>query len=165
MLILTVENKILNTDSLSVGDTVNHGILSFQPTEDNAGPDFYFPVIEYLDEFSAASITLKLGDNRIIMPLHWSILCTDTEYLQTIPLYEVGGKQFPVFCLNPLTGFAPEFLRLKTGNVFPNSTWTAPQLNEKDLLVVPIETKEEGPLCAFFSPSKYEVYRALGEVW
>ena len=62
MLILTHENTVLNTDSIEVGDTVNHGILSFQPTKDDIGPDFYFPIIEYLDEFSAASITLHLGD-------------------------------------------------------------------------------------------------------
>ena len=136
MIVLTVENGVLDTDKMSVGDEVNCGVLSFQEYQD---PDFYFPTIEMLEEFSSASITLKIGVHEIVMPLHWSILCTELEYVQTIPLWEVSGKQFPVFCLNPRDGFAPEFLPLRTGTIFPQTTWTAPQLNDKDLLVVPLE--------------------------
>lgn len=203
MLILTAENKVLDTRTMKVGDEVHHGVLSFQ---DHQNPDFYFNVVEFLEEFSSASITLKIGEFEVVMPLHWSILCTDMEYLQSIPLWEVGGKHFPVFCLNPIDGYQPEFLRLRTSTIFPQNTWTAPQLNDKDLLVVPLgeqqnsmETavagegakvvgsdevitipgKEEselfidqkrrkdnkGPLCAFFSASKFEVYKPVGDIW
>ena len=179
MLVLTADNEVVSTDQMEVGQEVHHGILSFQELKE---PDFYFPVIEFLEEFASASITLKIGDFQTVMPLHWSILCTDMEYVQSIPLHEVGGKQFPVFCLNPIDSFAPEFLRLRTGAIYPNTTWTAPQLNDKDLLVVPLLTPEKattisrdqlppakrnrrGPMCAFFSASKFEVYRGVGDIW
>jgi hypothetical protein len=190
MLILTAENKVLDTRTMKVGDEVHHGVLSFQ---DHQNPDFYFNVVEFLEEFSSASITLRIGEYEVVMPLHWSILCTDLEYLQSIPLWEVGGKHFPVFCLNPIDGYQPEFLRLRTSTIFPQNTWTAPQLNDKDLLVVPLgahhdpmeptviedaiddhsslfidqkrKRGDKGPLCAFFSASKFEVYKPVGDVW
>lgn len=190
MLILTAENTVLDTRTMKVGDEVHHGVLSFQ---DHQNPDFYFNVVEFLEEFSSASITLRIGEYEVVMPLHWSILCTDLEYLQSIPLWEVGGKHFPVFCLNPIDGYQPEFLRLRTSTIFPQNTWTAPQLNDKDLLVVPLgqhqdpmepiviedaldensslfidqkrKRSDRGPLCAFFSASKFEVYKPVGDVW
>lgn len=168
MLVLTVDNKIINTDTMSVGDEVHHAILSFK---DLTEPDFFFEMIEFLDEFSSASIALRIGTHQIVMPLHWSVLCTDMEYLQSIPLVDVGGKQFPVFCLNPLDGYAPDFLPLRTGTIYPQTTWTAPPLGDKDLLVVPLGTGNRpadggrGPLCAMFSASKFEVYKPIGDIW
>ena len=98
MLILTAENEVLNTDTMKVGDTVHHSVLSFQ---DPAYPDFFFNEIEFLEEFSSASVTLQIGDHEIVMPLHWSIVCTDLEYLQSIPLHELAtGKNLSAFCVN-----------------------------------------------------------------
>lgn len=165
MLILTVDNQVINTDSLTMGDEVHHATLSFKDLKE---PDYFFPMLEFLEEFSSASVTLKIGDHEIVMPLHWSILCSDMEYVQSIPLHEVGGKQFPVFCLNPINGYTPDFLPLRTGTIFPNTTWTAPQMADKDLLVVPLESnkgKTRGPLCAMFSASKFEIYRPVGDIW
>ena len=170
MLILKAENTVLNTDSLQVGDEIHHGILSMQ---DASNPDFYFNVIDFLDEFAAASVTLTIGEFEIVMPLHWSILCTDMEYVHSIPLHELGGKNFPAFCLNPIDGFSPEFLRVRQGTIFPQANWTAPQMHDKDLLVVPLgdytrptaRHRRKGPLCAMFSASKVEVYKAIGDIW
>ena len=171
MLVLTAENKILNTDSLVVNDEIYHSVLKL---EDPAHPDFYMDVIEYLDEFTSASITLRIGTHEIVMPLHWSIICTDMEYLHSIPLYELGGRHFPAFCLNPIDGFSPEFLRVRTGTIFPQSNWTSPQLHDKNLLVVPLgdhdrvdsfRASKKGPVCAMFSASKVEVYRPIGDIW
>lgn len=169
MLILTVENEILNTDSMKVGDKVHHSILSLQ---DPANSDFYFNIIEFLEEFSSAAVTLRIGDHEIVMPLHWSVLCTDLEYLHSIPLYDLGGRNFAAFCLNPIDGFQPEFLRVRPSTIFPSANWTAPQINDKDLLVVPlgdssgsIEGSKKGPICAIFSASKVEVYKPIGDIW
>ena len=172
MLILTADNEVLNTDNMKVNDVVHHGVLSLQ---DPSHADFYFNVIEYLEEFSSASILLKVGDaHEIVMPLHWSILCTDMEYVHSIPLYELGGRQFPAFCLNPIDGFAPEFLRVRPGTIFPSANWTVPQIHDKDLLVVPlgeharpagIRGSKRGPICAMFSASKVEVYKPIGDIW
>lgn len=170
MLILTAENEILNTDSMKVGDKVHHSILSLQ---DPSNSDFYFNIIEFLDEFSSAAVTLRIGDHEIVMPLHWSVICTDLEYLHSIPLYDLGGRNFPAFCLNPIDGFQPDFLRVRQGTIFPLANWTAPQMNDKDLLVVPlgptnrpnIEGSKRGPICAIFSASKVEIYKPIGDIW
>ena len=171
MLVLTADNEVLNTDAMSTGDEVYHSVLKL---EDPAHPDFYFDVIEYLDEFSSASVTLKIGDHEIVMPLHWSILCTDMEYVHSIPLYDLMGRNFPAFCLNPIDGFAPEFLRVRSSTIFPQANWTAPQMHDKNLLVVPLGEQprgndrmavQRGPICAMFSASKVEVYRAIGDIW
>jgi hypothetical protein len=172
MLVLTVNNKILNTDTMKTNDEVYHSVLKLQ---DPSYADFYMEVIEYLDEFSAAAITLRIGEHEIVMPLHWSIICTDMEYLQSIPLSELGGRHFPAFCLNPIDGFAPEFLRVRTGTIFPQANWTSPQVHDKDILMVPLgdttrvpvagDTRVRGPICAMFSASKVEVYKPIGDIW
>jgi hypothetical protein len=172
MLILTAENQVINTDSMMVGEEVYNGTLNLQ---DPSNPDFFFNVIEFLDEFTAASVTLRIGDFEIVMPLHWSVLCTDMEYVHSIPLHELGGKQFSAFCLNPIDGFSPEFLQVRQGMIFPQANWTAPQMNDKDLLVVPLgdhkkpwqhdANHKKGPLCAMFSASKVEVYKSIGDIW
>jgi len=108
-----------------------------------------------------------------IMPLHWSILCTDLEYVHSIPLYDLGGRNFGAFCLNPIDGFQPEFLRIRSGTIFPSANWTAPQMSDKDLLVVPLGDyaraavggRKRGPICAIFSASKVEVYKPIGDIW
>jgi hypothetical protein len=171
MLILTAENEALNTDSMKVGDQVHHSILSFQ---DPDNIDFFFNIIEFLEEFSSASVTIQVGEHEIVMPLHWSIICTDMEYLHSIPLYEIGGRNFPAFCLNPIDGFRPDFLKVRQGTIFPQANWTAPQMNDKDLLVVPLgestnpyqpDAAKRGPECAIFSASKVEVYKPIGDIW
>lgn len=133
MLIITAENEVQDTDHLN--DHYNYGVLSFK---DYKCPDFFFPRIEYLEEFNSASITLHIGKFEAVMPLHWSILCTDLENVQSIPLYEAAGRDFAVFCLNPIDGFMPEFHPLRTGTIFPSTTWMAPPMADKDMLVVPL---------------------------
>jgi len=133
-MILTLDNEAVDTDRLVT--EVNFSVLSLR---DYKNPDFYFDQkTEYLEEFSSASITLRIGEFEAIMPLHWSVLCTDLEYVQTVPLQEVSGRDFTVFCLNPLDGYRPHYLTLKTGMIFPNTTWTCPPIADKDMLVVPL---------------------------
>ena len=170
MMILTEDNKAVNTDQLT--SEINFSTLSFR---DYKNPDFYLDQrIEYLEEFNSASITLRIGTYEIVMPLHWSIVCTDMENIQTIPLQEVSGRNFDVFCLNPIDGYRPRYRTLRTGMIFPNTTWTCPPIRDKDMLVVPITTESctetgtqvgSGPLCAIFSPSKIEVYKPISDIW
>ena len=172
MLILSPSNKVINTDLLTEhSDEFNYGVLSFK---DYKNPDFYFDrKIEYLEEFASASITLRIGQFETVMPMHWSILCTDLEYVQTVPLQEVSARDFTVFCLNPIDGYKPEYEILKTGMIFPQTTWTCPPIADKDMLVVPLGKQDvspdsdvtRGPLCAIFSPNKIEVYKEISEIW
>ncbi len=170
MLILSPENEVLNTDTLT--EETNYGVLSFK---DYKHPDFYFDrkIDFFVEEFASASITLRIGQFETVMPLHWSILCTDLEYVQTVPLQDVSGRDFTIFCLNPIDGYKPEYEILKTGDIFPNTTWTCPPILDKDMLVVPLgrmdmphgANHERGPLCAIFSPNKIEIYKPISDVW
>lgn len=166
MLVLTADNDARNTDDIQVREEVHYSVLKMQ---DPSAIDFYMDVVEYLNEFASAAITLRIGEYEIVMPLHWSLLCTDMEYVHSIPLCDLGGRRFPAFCLNPIDGFMPEFLSVRTGTIFPQVTWTAPPVNDKDLLVVPIGASsrgsERGPMCAIFSGSKVEVHRPIGDIW
>ncbi len=139
MMILTVENEAIDTDSLT--EERHFAVLSFR---DYKEPDFYMDQkTEYLEEFSSASIVLRIGPYEAIMPLHWSILCTDMEYVQTVPLQEVSGRNFTVFCLNPIDGYRPHYHELKTGMIFPNTTWTCPPISDKDMLFVPLHNQTQ----------------------
>ena len=170
MLILSPDNVVYNTDTLAE-EGIHYGVLSFK---DYKHPDFYFDRrVDYLEEFNSASITLRIGQFETVMPLHWSILCTDLEYVQTVPLQDVSGRDFTVFCLNPIDGYKPEYEILKTGDIFPNTVWTCPPISDKDMLVVPLGNMdmphgavvERGPLCAIFSPNKIEIYKPISDVW
>jgi len=168
MQILTIDNEIANTDMLT--EEVNFAVLSLRGGKE---PDFYFDrKVEYLEEFISASIVLRIGPFEVVMPLHWSIMCTDHEYLQSVPLTEVSGRNFSVFCMNPINGYRPHDLEMKTGMIFPTSTWTSPPVGDKDMYVVPLGTLhatgdevKQGPLCAIFSPSKIEVYKPISDFW
>jgi len=164
MLILSVDNEIKNTDFLS--EEIHYGVLSFK---DFKNPDFFFPKLTYLEEFTSTSITLTIGDHELVMPLGWSVLCTDLENIQSIPLYEMSGT-YSVFCLNPINGFMPEFLPMRLSTIFPSTTWTAPPAIDKNMIVVPLGRKPTGreaksPLCVMFSPSKVEINRPISDIW
>lgn len=168
MKVLAPENDALDTDTFA-GDFFHYSVLSFREYK---SPDFYFEKTYMIEEWAAASMTLHIGPFNLVMPMHWSILCTDLEYVQSIPLYEAPGRDFTVFCMNPLDSYMPEFYTLRSSTIFPHTTWTAPPMKEKDMLTVPIgqatasgSALERGPLCAIFSPSKMEIYKPISDIW
>jgi len=168
MKILSETNEVLDTDLVD-DEFVYYSVLSFR---DYRCPDFFFEKTCFLEEWNSASMTLHIGDSNVVMPMHWSVLCTDLEYVQSVPLYETAGRDYTVFCVNPIDGYMPEFRTLKTSSIFPNTTWTAPPISEKDMLVVPIgttggqgRTLERGPICAIFAPSKIEIYKPVSDIW
>jgi hypothetical protein len=169
MFVLSENNEVLDTDVVS--EEVCYSVLSFVDYKD---PDFYFRKMTVIEEFNSASILLNIGPYSVRMPLYYSILCSDMEYIQSIPLYEINGRDFNVFCLNPIDGYAPRYLPLKASTIYPNTTWTSPSLLDKDLLVVPLgrDTKprpdgsiERGMDCAIFLPSKMEINRQISDIW
>lgn len=165
MLILNETNEVLDTDTLS--HDCHYSVLRLK---DPKNPDFFFEHLTQIEEFSSASVSLNIGPFNIVMPIHWSVLCSDLEYVQTIPLYEISGREYQVFCLNPLDGFMPNYLRLKAGNIFRNTTWSCPPMEDKDMLVVPLgrierQEVERGPLCAIFSPNRIDITRPISDIW
>lgn len=170
MFVLDENNKNINTDYIE--EEFFYSVLSFKVYN---SPDFYFKKATHLESFSSPSIQLKIGQFGLVMPLHWWILCTDMETVESIPLSETMGRDYNVLCINPIDSFIPNFYKLKTKTIFPNTTWTIPPIEDKDLLVVPLgviernNTREEnvnkGPICAIFSPNKIEISKQISDIW
>jgi len=161
MKILDEHNQILETDNLNRG--CYYSVLRFK---DSKNPDFYFQDMDYIEEFISYTMKLSIGEHICYVPFHWSILCSDLENIQTIPLYELSGRQFDVFCINPIDGFLVQYLPIRMIEVFPNTTWSCPPIKEKDMLVSPIAEgkKNKGALCAIFSPYKLDIHRPLSDI-
>jgi hypothetical protein len=173
MRILSSENTIEDTDVLS--KTVHYSVLSFR---DYKNPDFYMEKLRCVDEVESASISIEIGPFKLVMPFSWSIVITDFDILECIPLSDVIGKSFPVFCMNPIDGYLASFHSIRTGMFFAKTTWTAPPMGEKDMLVIPLgfEARRErlnregvhvevGPICAIFSPTKMEINKQIADIW
>lgn len=171
MLILNEQNQKLNTDIIN--QECHYSVLSFK---DFRHPDFYFEKLTQIEEFSSASIRLEIGEApnmfTIVVPFHWSVLCSDMEYVQSIPLHEVNGRNYPLFCLNPIDGYMPYYLKMRPREILPNVTWTCPPIDDRNMLVVPLgliqrpeDTIERGPVCAIFSPNRIDVNRPISDIW
>lgn len=167
MRILSNDNKVIDTDI--VDRHVHYSVLSFR---DYKNPDFFFEKLPHLDHIESPSIALKIGPYKLVMPLVWSVIITDYENLECVPIHDLLGKKVNVFCLNPIDGFHPDFLEFKDGMIYPKTSWTAPPLNEKDMLVVPLGygkvnagQPSRGPVCAIFSPTKMEINKSIADIW
>jgi hypothetical protein len=173
MRILTSNNEIADTDVITEG-SYHYSVLSFR---DSKNPDFFMEKLTHVDITESAQIALKIGPYRLVMPMVWSVIVTDYDILECVPLHEVLGKKLNVFCMNPIDGFFTEYYPIETGSIYPVTRWSAPPLTEKDMLVVPLgmatrqKKKENGelvkpsPICAIFSPTKMEINKAISDVW
>ena len=167
MLILNEHNTVIETDTIR--KDCHYSTLSFK---DHKYPDFVFPHLTQIEEFTAAAIVLEIGTFEVVMPLHWAILCSDHEFVQTIPLDEISGRDFFVFCINPIDGYIPEYLPLRTKSIYPDVSWSSPYIEDKDMLVTPlgvnprhkVEEASRGPICAIFSPKRIDVTRQISDI-
>ena len=172
MIVLEADNTLLNTDF--VNKPFHFGVLTF---EDVKNPDFVFKHTDHIMAYNAAGITLEIGSgkevSRIVVPLHWWILCVSLDEVQTIPLYELSRNDYEAFCFNPINGYRPEYLNLRvstsTPSIYPYANWYSPPVGEKDLILIPLSDKHDSrnghPLCVMFSTNKYEVSRYASDIW
>lgn len=164
MLILDENNTTKDTDKLD--ESCHYSVLRFK---DPKNPDFFFDELTYIEEFTAPTMKIQIGDYETFVPFHWSILCSDLEYIQTIPLYEFSGRDFQAFCINPIDGYRPYYLKVRLIEVFENTTWSCPPIQDKDMLMIPIGKQpqpgiERGPLCAILSPHKLDISRPISDI-
>lgn len=149
--------KILTSDDNSfdinnVGGTFNEELtFSILDYSDPSDIDYFNLPLIFLENYERPSVDLQIGEHRLQIPLDWSVVIVDKHsgVVETIELKSINGREFDVWCLNPISGFAPEFLPIKIMNVFPNKEWFVPKLKNGHILVVPLETKQS-PLCALF---------------
>ena len=172
MIVLNETNKPVNTDF--VNDAFHYGVLTF---EDFRNPDFMFRKTSHLMVYNAAGISLEITVGKvvqkIVVPLHWWVLCAELDEVQTMPLTDLNRIDHKAFCFNPICGYRPEQLNLRvatgTPAIYPSANWTSPPVGEKDLILIPVGGTENhpngGPLCLMFSTNKFEVSRNAAELW
>src|ERR1700691_2649299 len=149
MKILTVENKPFYINAIEDGiEEIYYGILDYS---DKDNVDYRFIPLLFLEIFISLSLDLKIGKNRLQMPMDWSVVIGDTSSgeLEVIELKKLNDRLFQVFGFNPIEGFMPEFLDIEIINVFPDVKWYVPKLKYGHLLTVPLENKEK-PTCSYF---------------
>lgn len=163
MLFLNEDNQIMDTDSIT---SIHHYcILDMKNPKDM---DFRFIEMTEVQEFSSSPMQLDIGPYQIFAPIHWSIMFFDGEYVQSMPIHEISGRTFDIFCLNPIDSFFPYYHPIRVRGPFPKNNWTCPGVKDKELLVVPLgdpPNGKGGPICAIFSPSKLEIQKPLSDIW
>ena len=168
MLILNEQNKELNTDSWN--QELHYSVLSFK---DFRNPDFYFEQAPQLDVFNCYGFHIDIGPFSVVVPAHWTILCSDREFIQTIQLCDISGLENEAFCLNPIDGYVPTYLRIRLRRPTPPDVpWTCPPIDEKNMVVVPIGKIDRpndtvvgrGPICAIFSPNRIDINRPISDI-
>lgn len=167
MLILDENNTVRDTDKIA--ESCHYSVLRFK---DPKYPDFFFEELPYVEEFISHTMKLHIGPDEspfvVFVPFHWSILCSDMEYVQTIPLYEFMGRDFHAFCLNPVDGYMPYYERVRIVEIFENTSWTCPPIQDKDMLVMPIGNHPKGgargPTCAILSQHKLDINLPISDI-
>jgi hypothetical protein len=149
MRILTLENKHYELDHLPEEiDDMRFAIL------DNSNPhevDYHYIPLIFLESFNAPALVLKIGDQRIRMPVDWQLLIGEPDFgdLEMIPLSALNDRGFKAFQFNPLSSFRPSFLDVEILDVYQDLTWYAPKLKNGQMLCVPLDDATE-PKCVYF---------------
>jgi len=167
MLILNEENKVLDTDIIN--EECYYSVLSFK---DYRQPDVYFQKLTEIEVFESASLEIEIGPFKTVVPYHWSIMVSDHEYVEMMPIADTSGRSILAFCINPIDGFLPQYYPIRINNIFPINPWSCPPIKEKDLILLPLgvvkkpnETKDKGPICVIMTPHKLDVTRPIGDIW
>jgi hypothetical protein len=118
---------------------------------DPANPDYQYIPLIFLESFSSPALVLRIGENKINMPLDWQILIGEPDLgdLEILPLTSVNDRGFKAFQFNPLSSFRPSFLDIEILDVYNEVVWYAPKLKNGQMLSVPL-SNEKNPDCVYF---------------
>jgi hypothetical protein len=160
MLILTHENKSYELNRIP--DEVEDIRYCVFDTTDPSNTDYYFIPLIFLESFYAPAIVLQIGENRIQMPLDWSIVVCDEDYsdIEIMPLTELNDRGFFTTVFNPLHHMVPEPFEVNIVNVYAEVKWYFPKLRHGTMLVVPLEEGDK-PRCAIFVKEKNKIPDSL----
>ena len=114
-------------------------------------PDYHYIPLIFLESFNSPALVLRIGNNRIRMPVDWQILIGEPDLgdLEVLPLTAINDRGFKAFQFNPLTSFRPSFLDIEIVDVYQEVSWYAPKLKNGQLLCVPV-TEGDRPECVYF---------------
>ena len=166
MKVLTLENKPLELDTLPEEiDDIRYSVLDYSDPTD---VDYVFVPLVFLESFNAPAATVRIGDNKINVPLDWSIVISEPDIgdAEVLSLMTLNDRNFKAFCLNPLTDVMPSFLPISIENVFSETKWFFPKLKPGHILSIPLENKFK-PKCAYFVKETNKVPEVLSidQIW
>lgn len=148
-ILLLDNNTPYNLENLpdEVGD-IRFAILDNSNTQN---VDYHYIPLIFLESFSAPALVLRIGDQKIKMPVDWQILIGEIDHgdLETLPLTSVNDRGFSAFEFNPLSSFRPTFLPIEIVDIYHDVTWYAPRLKNGQFLCVPIDNGPK-PRCVYF---------------
>lgn len=151
MQILNEYNRAINTDQITDHSETYYCFLDLVKPK---APDYRFEPLVFVETYQAASAVLEIGPYTVVLPFKWSILITDMDQAEVVPIEDLDGADFKVFCINPINGYIPKTLPVRVVELHKNATWTCPPMNKNKMLVVPIGyerdhdgSKKEEPLC------------------
>ena len=137
----------LNTLPEEIGD-MRFAILD---NSNPADPDYMYIPLIFLESFTSPALVLKIGDQKIKMPVDWQIVIGEDDVgdLETLPLTSINDRDFKAFQFNSLSAFSPTFEPIEILDVYSEVTWYAPKLKNGQFLAVPIDAGPE-PRCVYF---------------
>jgi hypothetical protein len=149
MRILTLDNAHYDLDQLP--DEVDDMRFAILDNSDPQNTDYHYIPLIFLESFNAPALVLRIGKNRIKMPIDWQILIGEPEMgdLEMLPLTSVNDRGFRAFEFNPLSSFRPSFPEIEIVDVYHEVAWYAPKLKNGQMLCVPI-TDGAKPECVYF---------------
>lgn len=156
MYILTPDNKSFNT--VKIPDKVTDLYFCVLDYSDPEDIDYRFLPIVFVENFPKANAVLKIGENEVEVPLHWSILIGDRDFgeLELMPIIEFHGRDFSAFTFNPCKGFMSTFEPIEIINIYQEVKWCIPTVMPDHLLTVPLRSGDNPP-CAFFAEPKIKL--------
>ena len=149
MRILTLEDTYYNLETLPEEiDDLRFAIL------DNSNPqnvDYHYIPLIFLESFNSPALVLKIGDQKIKMPMDWQILIGEKDHgdLEVLPLTSINDRGFSAFEFNPLSSFKPTFEPIEIVDIYHDISWYAPRLKNGQFLCVPIDDGKK-PRCVYF---------------
>lgn len=162
MNILTEYNKPCSMNNIDADDPNIDLMFNVIDYTNPKTVDYIFYPLFSMDKFTTAAVELSVGNNIITVPIDWSIVIGDKHSgeLEVFPIKKLIDRSFDAFCINPISGFMPDFLALDILNIFPDMKWQVPMLRNNHFLSVPI-SQEDKPLCVFLSSPTTKVPEIL----
>jgi hypothetical protein len=147
--ILTLENTSFEMNEIP--DEVEDLRFCVLDNSNPKDPDYFFIPLIFLESFNSPALVLKIGDYTIKMPVDWQILIGESDCgdLEIVPLSSINDRGFKAFAFNPRSSFRPEFYTVEIVDIYQDVKWYFPKLKAGQLLAIPLEESENGPLCAY----------------
>jgi hypothetical protein len=112
MRILTLDkNEPFDLDHLP--EEVDDMRFAIFDNSDPKDPDYHYIPLIFLESFNAPALVLKIGNNKIRMPMDWQILIGEPEIgdLEVLPLTSINDRVVQSISVQPIEQFPSQLSR------------------------------------------------------